>query len=284
MSSIKEYLADSDAVLIGAGAGLSTAAGLAYSGPVFEKEFKEYIDKYNFTDLYTSSFYPFQTEEERWAYWSKHVMYARILPPALPLYKKLFQIVENENYFVITTNVDGQFRKAGFDINRIFEVQGDYAYIQSAFGTDHVRFNAEQLFKEMYEKQYDCRIPKSLVPRYYNGKIVFDFGSESYDTNVSEPMDINIRKDQYFVEDATWQRQRRNYTDFINVNVMRKLVLLELGVGFNTPTIIRYPFEQMAKKFPQITLIRVNLEHPEADGEEPNLFFGLKDINELFND
>ncbi len=284
MTSIKEYLADSDAILIGAGAGLSTAAGLAYSGPAFEEEFKEYIDRYKFTDLYTSSFYPFQTEEERWAYWSKHIMFARILPPALPLYKKLYKIVENENYFVITTNVDGQFRKAGFDTNRIFEVQGDYIYIQSAFGTGHIRFNAEKLFREMYEKQTDCRIPTSLVPRFYNGKIVFDYGSDSFTTNITEPMDINIRKDQYFVEDAIWHRQMKNYNDFITANAMKKLVLLELGVGFNTPTIIRYPFEQMANRFPQTSLIRINLEHPEADGTEPKLFLGLKDINELFND
>lgn len=255
MKSIERCLHEADAVIIGAGAGLSTAAGLDYSGNNFKQEFKQFIDKYKFTDLYTSSFYPFETENERWAYWAMHVMFARITPHALPLYKKLQQAVASKPYFVITTNVDGQFRKSGFNPEQIFEVQGDYAYIQSKYGTDNRRFYAEDLFRQMQQAIVDCHIPDRLIPYYKNGTIVL--GDLS-----GEPMDINIRKDKHFVQDNDWFSAYDRYRDFINTHCNNKLLLLEIGVGFNTPTIIRFPFEQMAAEFNHATLYRINRDYP----------------------
>ena len=250
-SSIAEaarWLREADYVIVGAGAGLSTAAGLRYDGPDFEAFFADFIAKYGFTDLYTSSFYDFPCEEERWAYWAKHVMYARILPEAKPLYKALFELVRHKDYFVFTTNVDGQFRKAGFDPARLFEVQGDYAYIQSRSGSDGRRYDATDLFRRMYNSISDCRIPTALVPTAQGG----------------EPMEINIRKDDGFVEDAQWKRQAETFYRFIARAHESRLVLLELGVGFNTPTIIRYPFEQMVQRFRHTALIRFNKEYPQT--------------------
>ena len=236
-------------ILIGAGAGLSTAAGIHYSGPEFEAAFKDMIARYGFTDLYSSSFYPFRTEEEKWAYWSRHIDYARFSPPALPLYKRLLEMVRNKDHFVITTNVDGQFVKAGFDPDKIFEVQGDYGMMQCATACHPKRYSNESLVRQMVERQRDCRVPSDLVP------VCPVCGG---------PMEINVRKDGCFVEDEGWHLQAQRYCDFVNTACEKKLVLLEYGVGFNTPVIIRYPFERMAAEFPQTTLVRINKDYREC--------------------
>ena len=243
IAEARESIASADSVIIGAGAGLSTAAGIDYSGPAFRKEFAEYIRRYGFTE----------TEEEKWAYLSKHVMFARFDPPALPLYKDILSLVSGKNYFVITTNVDGQFRKASFKSSRIFEVQGDYAYIQGVRALDGKRYYAEDLFRKMVAEQKACRIPTELVPRC---------------PGTGEPMDINVRKDQYFVQDESWEKQAEAYSEFLGSARKGRIVLLEFGVGFNTPTIIRFPFEQMAARLPNVTLIRFNKDYPgrQLDG------------------
>ena len=230
-------------VLIGAGAGLSTAAGIHYDGPDFQEAFKDMIDRYGFTDLYTSSFYPFQTEEEKWAYWSRHIDYARFAPEGLPLYKKLLELVRGKEYFVITTNVDGQFLKAGFPEEKVFEVQGDYGLMQCATACHPKRYSNESLIKQMVARQHDCHIPSDLVPHC---------------PVCGGPMEINVRKDRYFVEDEAWHQRAEAYYAFLEKAQDKKLVLLEYGVGFNTPTIIRFPFERMAASWPHATLIRVN--------------------------
>lgn len=251
-----EWLREADFVLIGAGAGLTTAAGLQYDGPAFEKAFADMISRYDFTDLYTSSFYPFATDEERWAYWSRHVLYARFDPPALPLYKQLLELVRGKDYFVITTNVDGQFRKAGVEAERLFEVQGDYAYIQGVTGADGQTYYAEDLFRRMFEEQKDCAIPFGLVPtlRQFNP-----------DAPKNERMDIHVRKDNYFVEDEQWHEMQGHYESYLRraLDGHSHIVLLELGVGFNTPSIIRFPFERMAARLPRTALIRVNKDYPQ---------------------
>lgn len=174
-------------------------------------------------------------------------MYSRILPPAMPIYEVLHALVKDKPHFVITTNVDGQFRKAGFEPERLFEVQGDYAFIQRADGADGLRRDATDLFRAMYARTSDCRVPGDLVPRAADGA----------------KMDINIRKDDCFVEDEEWHRQAEAYYDFVRRFADKRLLLLELGVGFNTPTIIRMPFEQMAEKLPQAYLVRLNRDYPQ---------------------
>ena len=262
MNSIGNCLAEADAVLIGAGSGLSTAAGLKYDGPDFERFFAPFIKRYGFTDLYTSSFYEFDTEEERWAYWAAHVMYSRLLPPALPLYTAIRAMVQEKPHFVITTNVDGQFRKAGFDANNLFEVQGDYAFIQRRSGSDGQVTDATELFRKMYAQTADCRVPTALVPVAPDG----------------EPMEMHLRVDENFVEDEAWHRQADAYYGFIRQYAGGNLLLLELGVGFNTPTIIRHPFEQMAQQLPHATLVRLNRDFPQAQLALPR-FYGLRTLD-----
>ena len=269
---LQSLIDESDAVLIGAGAGLTAAAGIDYAGADFKREFADFIKRYGFTDLYTSSFHPFESEEERWAYWSKHVMFARFLPPALPLYQALLRRVKGKDCFVITTNVDGQFVKAGFDPSQIFEVQGDYAYIQSSYGTDQKRFFAEDLIRQMCREQRDCRIPSSLVPHYLKGEVVLG-------KTEGEPMDINVHKDAAFVQDEQWQCQADRYYDFVNRHRDSRLLLLELGVGFNTPSIIRFPFERMAQQFPQTTLVRFNRDYPQPGLEGLERFYAFRNMD-----
>ena len=257
-------IAQADAVLIGAGAGLSTAAGINYSGPDFEKAFADMIAHYGFTDLYTSSFYPFKSEEEKWAYWSRHIDYARFAPEGKPLYKHLLEMVQGKEYFVITTNVDGQFIKVGFEPDKVFEVQGDYGLMQCATACHSKRYINESLVKQMVAEQQDCRIPSSLVPRC---------------PVCGGPMEINVRKDRYFVEDDRWHLQADRYYSFLEKSLgKRNLVLLEYGVGYNTPTIIRFHFERMAASYPDVTLIRINKDYRDCQTPEIRQFIGLETI------
>ena len=244
----RRALADADAIIIGAGAGLSTAAGIEYSGPRFNDNFTDFIARYGMTDMYTAGFYPFKTEEEKWAYWSRHIRMNRYDAPVGEVYKQLLELVSGKPYFVVTTNVDAQFYRAGFDIERIWAVQGDYGKFQCAEACHDKLYDNHDAIMEMTERQEDCRIPSELVPRC---------------PRCGERMEVNIRKDRYFVEDQQWHEERGRYEKFLNEVKDRKIVFLELGVGFNTPTIIRLPFEKMVASFDDATLVRVNLSYPE---------------------
>jgi len=242
-----EQLAQADCVLIGAGAGLTTAAGIDYAGYDFRREFGEWIARYGFTDLYSAGFYPFKTDEERWAYWAKHIWFGRYRTGALPLYRQLLQKVAAKDYFVITTNVDGQFEMAGFDPQRIFATQGDYAFFQPASGSPAELYYNREWVERALPAIHDCRLPSELIPHTPEG----------------QPVSMNLRCDDTFVEDARWHQQARRYSDFVRAASGRKLLLLEFGVGFNTPVIIRFPFEQMAAQFPDATLVRFNRDYPQ---------------------
>jgi NAD-dependent SIR2 family protein deacetylase len=245
----KKTLEDAEYVLLGGGAGLSAAAGITYSGKRFTDNFGPFIEKYGFTDLYTSSFYPFETEEEKWAYWAKHISSNRYEIGATKLYMDLFQLVKEKNYFVISTNVESQFVKAGFPSNKVFEIQGDYSFLQCEKGChDKLYFN-ESLVKEMIDKTVDCKIPPNLVT-----KCPVCGGN----------MDVNLRKNPYFVQDEKWYKSDKLYKDFLKDSEGKKIVYMELGVGFNTPGIIRYPFERMAYHNKKATLIRLNKDEPEG--------------------
>ena len=248
VAKVCQLLSEADHVLIGAGAGHSAAAGLVYSGADFEKEFAPWIERYGITDLYTSSFYPFATEEERWAYWARHIWFARFRPAGMPLYMQLLELVKQKDYFVLTTNVDAQFQKSGFDVGRIFATQGDYAYLQPASGQPARLYYAEKLVMQMLAATKDCRIPAELVPHV---------------PETGEPMAPNLRSDDTFVEDAHWHEQAAKYQHFVEAASEGKLLLLEFGVGFNTPGIIRFPFEHMAARFLHTHLIRFNRDHPQ---------------------
>lgn len=247
----KKLLQEADVVIIGAGAGLSAAAGLTYSGERFEKNFGEYIAKYGMTDLYLSGFYPFETSEEKWAYWSKHISLNHYDEEGLELYRDLHDIVKNKDYFVITTNVDSQFEKTGFGKDKIFEVQGNYGEFQCSTPCHNNVYNNKEQILEMLKEQKDLKIPTRLIPKC---------------PVCGEEMAMHLRIDGTFVETKEWHKQSDAFYDFLNKNQDKKIVLLELGVGFNTPTIIRFPFERLNKILPNASLIRVNKENFEAEG------------------
>ena len=253
-----QLIQKADSVIIGAGAGASTAAGIRMGGKRFTENFAEFIEKYGghyMTDMYAAGFYPFPSEEAKWGYWSKAGLINRFDLPALPLYTQLYEIVKDKEYFVLTTNVDHQFYKAGFDANRIFATQGDYGKIQCQRGCHPKTYDAKELFQKMDEARKDCLIPSELVPKcpVCGGK-----------------MDMNLRCDNYFVEDEAWHEAADRYADFLKQNKEKNVVLLELGVGFNTPIIIRFPFEKMVRDNKSYSLIRLNLDEavvPESFGE-----------------
>ncbi len=249
----RERLDGADAVVIGAGAGLSAAAGLDYSGPEFKKEFADYIEKYGFPDLYSSSFYNFPTEEERWARWARHINYARFRPDAFRLYRELLDLVKDRNYFVITTNVDSQFRKAGFDPKKIFEVQGDYGQMQCAVGCHPKVYSDKDTVEEILKHSHNMKVDSKYLP------VCPVCGGN---------MDVHVRKNRFFVQDENWDKAAQSYEEFMERYAdYGKVVLLELGIGFNTPTIIRYPFEHVTYRNPNATLIRLNSEYPHGPAE-----------------
>jgi len=237
------WINEADRIIVGAGSGLSAAAGVAYSGPEFEKEFADFIARYGFTDLYSSSFYPYPTPEEFWACWAKHIDYIRYKQDAKPLYKALRDLLIDKPHFVITTNVDGQFRKAGFNPAKLFEVQGDYAYMQCSKACHDKLYYNENLVKEMVAKTKKCRIPSELVPVC---------------PVCGEPMAVHVRTDEYFIQNEEWDKAYQAYASFLDGSQGKNTLLIELGVGFNTPSIIRFPFDAMAKNNRNFTLVRVN--------------------------
>ena len=258
ISHAADMIDTADAILIGAGAGLSTAAGLQYGGKRFTDNFEEFIDKYgsmNMRDMYSAGFYPFETEEAKWGYWSKHSFLNCIEPEGLPLYKMIYDIVKAKAHFVITTNVDHQFWKAGFKDKDIFATQGDYGLIQCEKGCHQKTYDAIDMFKQMNQTRKECLVPSYMVP-----KCPVCGGN----------MAMHLRCDQHFVEDEHWQEAMERYGEFLTCMADKKVVLLELGVGFNTPTIIRFPFERLVREHKDCTLIRLNLEEavvPKSFGD-----------------
>lgn len=243
---VKDLIKNADYFLIGAGAGLSTSAGLEYSGKRFEYNFKEFIEKYHFNDMYTAGFYDFKSEEEKWAFWAKKIYINDTGINATKLYKDILELFRNKKYFVITTNVDDQFYKAGFDKENIFAAQGSFRYIQCSRACHNKLYDAKDLVKEMIEKTKNCKIPTELVPIC---------------PVCGEKMSVNVRTDANFIQDDNWYRQDRKYSDFLDNTKNKNVLLIELGVGFNTPGIIRIPFEQMTYQNSNWKLVRINKDN-----------------------
>ena len=245
ISFLRHAVQEADHIIIGAGSGLTTAAGIDYAGDDFRREFAPWIERYGFTDLYTSSFYPFETPEEYWAYWAKHIWFSRYRTGATELYKTLLHRFPEA--FIVTTNVDAQFELAGFPTERIFATQGDYCWFQPASGSPKTLVDNREWVFRVLPLIHDCRIPTEMIPSMPDGS----------------PASLNLRIDDTFVEDFHWHQQARRYTDLVQRASQDKLLLLEFGIGYNTPGIIRLPFEQMAQRFPHTTLIRFNRDNPE---------------------
>ena len=275
-----EMIRNAEYVLIGAGAGMSTAAGAQYGGKFFEENFAEFQKKYGkgpyMQDMYSAGFYPFPDEESYWGYWSKQALLGGINLDVPPLHRLLLESLLDKKIFVLSTNADAQFVKAGLSGEKIFCTQGDYFHIQCGRGCHNKTYNAVELFHQMNQARRDCKIPSHMVPKC---------------PVCGGPMDMNLRKDNFFVQDATWYEAEERFSDYLSEAINEKLVLLELGVGFNTPTIIRFPFEKLVREHENISLIRLNLEQavvPESFGRRAvginaDMSKSIKDIVEIFS-
>ena len=207
IDKLSAALDDADAVIIGAGAGLSTAAGYTYAGERFERVFGDFAKRYGFLDMYSGGFYPYETLEEHWAFWSRYVMCNRYEPVPGPVYEQLLSLVRDKDYFVLTTNVDHCFQRAGFDKQRLFYTQGDYGLFQCSRPCCQKTWDNEEQIRAMVEEQRDLRIPSELVPRC---------------PNCGAPMAMNLRSDDTFVEDEGWHRAAARYSDFLRRHKNRR--------------------------------------------------------------
>ena len=240
---LRQALAAADAILIGAGAGLSASAGLTYTGARFERYFADFRERYGITDIYAGGFYPFATREEYWAWWSRHVLYNRYVDAPLPVYRDLLGLVRGREYFVLTTNVDHQFQRAGFDKQQLFCTQGDYGLWQCARPCHDKTYDNEAAVRRMVAEQRDMRIPTALIPRC---------------PKCGKPMAVNLRSDDRFAEDEGWRKAAGRYADFLRRHDGMHILLWEIGVGYNTPGIIKYPFWQMTAQNPNAVYACLN--------------------------
>ena len=266
---LKREFEAADAVIIGAGSGLSTSAGFTYTGRRFEMYFGDFIDKYGFRDMYSGGFYPFETPEEHWAYWSRYIWINRYMDAPGSVYRDLLDLVQGRDYFVLTTNVDHCFQKAGFDKKRLFYTQGDYGLWQCSVPCHQKTYDNEETVRRMTEAQGytisgdnvpvlsggaspSMNIPAELVPHC---------------PVCGKPMSMNLRADNTFVEDEGWHTAADRYEDFLRSHEGRHILFLELGVGGNTPGIIKYPFWQMTYQNPNAVYACVNLGEARMPGE-----------------
>ena len=243
ISRLKAALQNADIIVIGAGAGLSTAAGFTYSGERFERYFSDFEKKYGFHDMYSGGFYPYDTLEEHWAYWSRYILVNRYMDPPKPVYKKLFDLIKDKDHFIVTTNVDHCFQKARFDKKRLFYTQGDYGLFQCSVPCHNKTYDNEKLVRRMVSEQKDMRIPTELIPRC---------------PVCGKPMTMNLRADDKFVQDDGWDAACKRYEQFINTHKQDKVLYLELGVGYNTPVIIKYPFWRLTAQNKRATYACIN--------------------------
>lgn len=256
VEKLKIRLAEADSVIIGAGAGLSTSAGFVYSGERFQKYFRDFAEKYGYTDMYSGGFYPYDSLEEYWAYWSRYIWINRYLPAPKPVYDDLLKLVADKDYFVLTTNVDHQFQKAGFDKKRLFYTQGDYGLFQCSKPCCQKTYDNEEIIRQMMEQQKDMRIPGNLTPCC---------------PVCGKSMSMNLRADNTFVEDEGWRQASKRYAEFLRQHEETKTLFLELGCGMNTPGIVKFSFWRMTCQWRDAVYACVNLGEayaPEEIGEK----------------
>ncbi len=268
IKKLKDEIVQADAVMIGAGSGLSTSAGFTYSGERFRKYFGDFAEKYEISDIYSGGFYPYPTLEEYWAWWSRHIYYNRYVDMSRPVYQTLLELVKDKDYFVITTNVDHCFQKAGFDKKRLFYTQGDYGLWQCSGPCHQETYDNEAIVGKMLAEQRNMRIPTELIP---------------YCPKCGRPMTMNLRSDDTFVEDKGWHDAAKRYEDFIRRHEGLRVLYMELGVGANTPVIIKYPFWKMTARNPKAAYACLNLGEAMAPNEIAGRSICIDaDINAIF--
>lgn len=243
IKKLKNEIETADAIVVGAGAGMSTSAGFTYDGERFERYFSDFHKKYGIRDIYSGGFYPYDTLEEYWAWWSRHIFVNRYDVGVGKPYADLFMLIKDKDYFVLTTNVDHQFQLAGFDKKRLFYTQGDYGLWQCSKPCHQKTYDNEKSVRQMVAQQKDMKIPTELIPKC---------------PVCGAPMTMNLRSDMTFVQDEGWYAASNRYDDFICRHENLHILFLELGVGANTPVIIKYPFWQMTAKNPNATYACIN--------------------------
>jgi len=244
---LKKEIDSADAIVIGAGAGLSTSAGFTYSGERFERYFFDFVGKYGIRDMYSGGFYPFPDEETRWAWWARHIYFNRYIDAPKPVYQELLSLVKDKDYFVVTTNVDHQFQRAGFDKKRLFYTQGDYGLFQSVDSSNNRTYDNEEWVMKAMEAQGFVKDEKGIFNLPQEGNIKMEIPTKLIPKCPDDGSDVtmNLRADDSFVEDEGWKRASAAYSDFIRRHEKLHVLYLELGVGANTPVIIKYPFWQL---------------------------------------
>ena len=255
IEQLREALESADAVIIGAGAGLSASAGMTYSGERFRQTFGDFQAKYGIRDMYSGGFYPFQSLEEYWAWWSRQILINRYEKAPKPVYDQLLELVQDKDYFVLTTNVDHQFQLAGFDKGRLFYTQGDYGLWQCSKPCHQQAYDNEETVRRMAAEQRDMKVPTELIPRC---------------PRCGRPMTMNLRIDDTFVQDEGWYAAARRYEDFLRRHQGQRLLFLELGVGSNTPLITKYSFWKMTMQNRKATYVCINQEEAYLPGAIQN--------------
>ena len=259
IAKLSEKIKEADTIVIGAGAGLSTAAGFVYSGARFEEYFSDFKEKYGFSDMYSGGFCDYKTLEEYWGYWCRYIYINRYMAPPISLYEDLYRLVKNKDYFVLTTNVDHCFQRAGFDKKKIFYTQGDYGLFQCSKPCHNSTYDNEEIIREMVLSQgFEIEDGKLIKPA--NAKLKMTVPTELIPKcpKCGRPMSMNLRADDTFVEDAGWKKAADNYEEFMRAHMGKKIVFLELGVGYNTPGIIKYNFWQYARTWQQAYYACIN--------------------------
>lgn len=269
LERLKKEIETADAIVIGAGAGLSTAAGFTYSGERLQRYFSDFVEKYDFSDMYSGGFYPFSTPEEQWAYWSRYIYINRYMNVDNGTYRLLFELMKDKDYFVITTNVDHQFQKAGFDKHRLFYTQGDYGLWQCSVPCHQKTYDNEETVKAMFEQQKNMRVPSELIPHC---------------PVCGKPMSMNLRADDTFVEDDGWHMAAERYNEFLRRHKGLHILFLEIGVGMNTPAIIKYPFWKMTYANPNAVYACLNFGEAYVPDEIAKQSICINvDIHEVLN-
>ncbi len=269
IEKLKQEIESTGTIVIGAGAGLSASAGFTYSGKRFEDNFPDFIEKYGFKDMYSAGFYPYQTLEEHWAYWSRYIYINRYMDAPKLVYHKLYNLVKDKDYFVLTTNVDHCFQRAGFDKHRLFYTQGDYGLFQCSRPCHQNTYNNEALIREMVEAQgYVIDVDGTLIlPEGASPKMTIPPDLIPHCPKCGEPMSMNLRADHTFVEDEGWHMASERYAEFLRRHQNMKVLFLEAAVGFNTPTIIKYSFWRMAHEWKDAVYVCLNYGEAYAPDE-----------------
>lgn len=269
ITQLRTWIDEADCVLIGAGAGLSTSAGLHYGGERFRTLFPDYIARYDLTDMYSSAFYPFPSREAFWGYFSKHIFHNRYDRTTNNCYSDLFALVENKDYFVLTTNADHLFIDHGFDKNRLFYTQGDYGLFQCSTPCHTETYDNRAEIMQMIAQQKDLKIPSALLPKC---------------PKCGGDMEVNLRKDSNFVQDEGWYRACKRYEGFLKHHKGQKILFLELGIGYNTPAIVKYPFWRMTHQLDRARYVCINVGDIEIPIEISAKSLGIsQDIAEVLS-